>query len=284
MRVEVHGLVLHAEIVGEGPPLLLLHGFTASTATWDPLRSLLAPRFRLLALDLIGHGRSDAPADVTRYTLEQCSQDVVAALDALGRDDGVRESADPVRAVVLGYSMGGRLALRLAVDTPERVAALILVGVSPGLAGVAEREERRRADEALAEMIEREGIAAFVDHWEHLPLFASQAALPAEVRAAQRYRRLRNTAMGLANSLRGMGTGSQEPLWDRLPALYIPTLLVAGELDAKYRDVAVRMARVMPAAHVAIVPNAGHAVHLEQPDALAGTVLEFVRTVARGGK
>jgi 2-succinyl-6-hydroxy-2,4-cyclohexadiene-1-carboxylate synthase len=282
--VEVYGLALHAEMAGDGPPLLLLHGFTGSTATWDPLRSLLAPRFRLLALDLIGHGRSDAPADVTRYTMERCSQEVVAALDVLARDGGVPESADPVRALVLGYSMGGRLALRLAVDAPERVAALILVGVSPGLAGVAEREERRRADAALAGMIEREGITAFVDHWERLPLFASQAALPADVRAAQRDQRLRNTATGLANSLRGMGTGSQEPLWDRLPTITIPTLLVAGELDAKYRDVAARMARVMPAARVAVVPNAGHAVHLEQPDALAGTVLEFVRTVAGGGK
>jgi 2-succinyl-6-hydroxy-2,4-cyclohexadiene-1-carboxylate synthase len=182
---------------------------------------------------------------------------------------------------VLGYSLGGRVALHYAVAAPERVAALILIGASPGIPDEAERRARREADEALARDIERDGVAAFVDRWERLPLFASQATLPAEVRASLRAQRLRNSPTGLANSLRGMGAGSQPSLWDRLPGLHVPTLLIAGELDAKYCDLARKMAAAMPAARLALIPRAGHAAHLEQPAALATAVHDFF-SVASG--
>jgi 2-succinyl-6-hydroxy-2,4-cyclohexadiene-1-carboxylate synthase len=148
---------------------------------------------------------------------------------------------------------------------------------SPGIADAAERQARVVADEALAESIEREGLEAFVERWERLPLFASQASLPEDTRARLHAQRLRNDPLGLANSLRGMGAGRQESLWDRLAWLYVPTLLIAGELDAKYCALASQMATALPNAQAVIMPGVGHAVHLEQPQSFAKNVLEFLR-------
>lgn len=265
-RRPVNGIALNVEVAGAGRPLLLLHGFTGSTATWAPLGPAWARQSRTIAVDLIGHGRSDAPADPARYRMEHCVADLLAVLDTLGIE----------RADVLGYSMGGRVALHLAAAAPARVSALVLESASPGLADPAERQARRAADAALAATIERDGVAAFVDRWARLPLFASQATLPADVRARLRAQRLQNSPVGLANSLLGMGAGRPAPLWDRLAALTCPTLLIAGALDQKYCDLARAMAAALPAARLAIVPEAGHAVHLERPAAFAEIVPAFL--------
>ena len=242
--------------------MLLLHGFTGSSANWQPLQETLAGDFRTIAVDLPGHGRTGAPADLTRYAMPAVAADLVALLDHL--------QAGPSH--LLGYSMGGRLALYLALVHPRRWRSLILESASPGLETPTARAERRRRDEALAAWIEAEGIAAFVARWEVLPLFASQRRLPAPVRRAHRAGRLRNRPAGLANSLRGMGTGVQPSLWPRLPTLALPTLLIAGALDEKFVSIARQMARHIPSARLAIVPDAGHAVHLEQPARYAAIV------------
>ena len=266
MRLTVNDITLSVELAGDGPALLLLHGFTGSASTWAPLVPELSARRRTIAVDLIGHGRSDAPGGAERYRVERCVDDLGALLDALEV-----EAAD-----VLGYSMGGRVALHLAAAMPRRVRSLVLESSSPGIADPAERAARVAADSALAESIERDGLRAFVARWEGLPLFASQARLPAETRARLRDQRLRNDPRGLANSLRGMGAGRQASLWNGLAALGMPALLIAGELDEKYRAVARAMAGFMPRAHVRIIPEAGHAVHLEQPETFLGAVLQFL--------
>ena len=172
----------------------------------------------------------------------------------------------------VGYSLGGRLCLRLALDRPELVRALVLVGASPGIADPAARAERRAADETMAGRIEREGVAAFLDRWLAGPLFST---LPAA--AAGRAERLANTAEGLAYALRRLGPGAQEPLRDRLATLRPPTLLVAGALDAKFAAIAREMsAAIGPQARVALVPGAGHAVHLERPAELAALIEELL--------
>jgi len=272
MRIALGDIALNVEQAGSGPPLLLLHGFTGSAATWQPLLPELARVRRTLAVDLIGHGLSDSPVDPDRYRMERCVEDLCRLLDALRVE----------RTDVLGYSMGGRVALQLAAFAPERIDALVLESASPGLATQTEREARIASDEALAESIGRDGLEAFVDRWQDQPLFASQASLPAEVRAAQRAQRLQSSPVGLANSLRGMGTGRQSSLWDRLPELRMRTLLVAGELDGKYREIARAMAAAMPAATASIIPGAGHTVHLEQPAAFLRVVLEFLEQSSRG--
>jgi 2-succinyl-6-hydroxy-2,4-cyclohexadiene-1-carboxylate synthase len=266
MLLRINGITLNVEQSGAGRPLLLLHGFTGSAATWAPLIGALPPHFRTIVPDLIGHGRSDSPPDAERYSMEHCVTDLLALLDTLEIE----------RADVLGYSMGGRVALHLAAVAPERVGKLVLESSSPGIASAAERQARVAADAALAELIEHEGLETFVDHWERLPLFASQAALSEGARARLHAQRLRNNPRGLANSLRGMGAGSQESLWDRLAGLDVPTLLIAGALDTKYCALAGEMQALLPNVRAVIVPGAGHAVHLEQPQAFMQNVLEFL--------
>lgn len=266
-RVQVNGLHLNVEIVGDGFPLLALHGFTGSATTWQPFAASW-PQYRIIAVDLIGHGASDAPTDESRYTMAHCTADLAALLDAL----------DVERAAVLGYSMGGRVALQLALAAPGRIAALVLESASPGIEDAGERAARVAADRALAESIERDGLEAFVDRWEALPMWATQAALPDTVRQQLRAQRLRNSTSGLANSLRGMGAGTQEAVLGRLGELSMPVLLIAGEHDAKYRQIARDMRDRIPNAQINIVEGAGHAVHLERPGAFAPLVKEFLTT------
>lgn len=276
--VEVNGIRLgidERKAIGKGDlTLVMLHGFTGSAASWGSHLDILAIYgLRVIAFDLPGHGQSDMPTDPGRYALECCQQDILAALQKFGVQRG--------EAMLLGYSMGGRIALYTAFSGFFR--ALILESASPGLADPAEREERRASDEALAARIERDGVEAFVDYWEKLPLFESQSRLPYEVRTALRKERLTNRAKGLVQSLRGAGTGVQSPLHARLPSLDIPVLLIAGELDTKFTTIARSMAQALPEAHMCIVPGAGHTVHLEQPgefDALVGDFAEVVRRQA----
>lgn len=227
--------------------LVLLHGFAQTGASWDPVTRALGGRYRAAAPDLRGHG---ARADARPVSFPA----VIGDLDELV----------PRGATLAGYSMGGRIALAYALERPGRVSRLVLVGASPGLADVAEREARRAADEALAERIEREGVEAFADEWEAQPLFVGR---PAGVAEAARAERLRQSPLGLAAALRGLGTGAMEPLWDRLAEMLTPVTLIAGEHDGKFRAIAERMAERLPDARLQVVAGAGHAVHLEQPEA-----------------
>jgi 2-succinyl-6-hydroxy-2,4-cyclohexadiene-1-carboxylate synthase len=270
MFVQVNSVRLGVEQRGEArksdPALVMLHGFTGSAAGWGRhLDTFAAFGLRVIALDLLGHGQSDAPDDPQRYTIEHCQQDILAALQELGVSKG--------RAILLGYSMGGRIALYAAFSRFFR--ALILESASPGLEDPFERERRRISDETLAASIEREGVQAFIERWEKLPLFASQKTLPLECRETLRRQRLQNRATGLAQSLRGVGLGVQPSLYARLPTLQIPVLLIAGELDTKFTAITRHMAQALPQAQVRIIPGAGHTVHLEQPEEFVSLVGDF---------
>jgi 2-succinyl-6-hydroxy-2,4-cyclohexadiene-1-carboxylate synthase len=271
-RLPVNGVALNVETAGSGPALVLLHGFTGAAGTWAGQLPALAARYSTVAVDMLGHGASEAPADPARYAIEHVSADVLAVLDRL----------EIRRAAVLGYSMGGRAALYLATAAPERVTALVLESASPGIADASERAARVAQDDELAGVIERDGVAAFVDRWERLPMFASQARLSDAARAAVRAQRVAQSARGLANSLRGLGQGTQPPLFDRLGALRMPVLLIAGALDGRYAALGRAMHEAIPGSRLAVVPDAGHTVHLEQPEAFQRAVLDFLRTVEGG--
>lgn len=234
---------------------VLLHGFTNTGACWDPVARALRGT-RAHAPDLRGHGDAADDRPVS----------LAAVLDDL---DGLT----PPGAVLAGYSMGGRIALHYALAQPERLDALVLIGASPGLADPDERAARREVDARLADRIERIGIAAFAAEWAALPLWEG---MPAPVAAAAHADRLRNTAAGLAAALRGLGTGELEPLWHRLGDLALPVTLVAGERDAKFREIAARMAARLPAARVHVVPGAGHAAHLEASERVAAAIQSAV--------
>ena len=274
-RLAVDGVAFHVERrapargapAAAGLPVVLLHGLTGSASTWDALATSLAEAGHpVVAVDLIGHGASDAPEAEARYAIERVADDLVALLGELGHR----------RARWLGYSMGGRVALLLAARHPESVAALVLEGATAGLADEGERVGRARADDALAGRIERHGVAAFVDEWERLPLWESQRSLPAAVRERLRAQRLGNTAAGLARALRGMSVGRQPSLWEELGSLRSPTLLVAGSLDGKFTAIAREMARALPNATMEPIEGAGHAAHVERPQAFARAVLRFL--------
>jgi 2-succinyl-6-hydroxy-2,4-cyclohexadiene-1-carboxylate synthase len=265
-RVLVNGVHLNVAIGGSGAPLLLLHGFTGSLATWQPFQADFRRRFTTVAVDLLGHGRSDAPDAPDRYGLERASEDLATLLRQL--------RIGP--AGVLGYSLGGRIALRFALDHPSLVERVVLESASAGIGDREARAARAARDRSLAERIESEGVAAFVDFWEAQPIFASHAALAPTIRARLRAGRLANSARGLAGSLRGAGQGAQEPLHQRLPDLGAPTLLVVGELDAPARERANQIAARAPRAPVATIAGAGHAPHLERPAAFRRLVLNFV--------
>lgn len=260
------GVHLNVEELGPSarPPLVLLHGFTGSTESWRPFAAAFASTHRPIAIDLLGHGLSDSPKDPDCFRAEAAVRQLLALFDRLGLP-GVD---------LVGYSMGGRVALQLAAAAPDRIRRLILESASPGIVDPGERAARVQSDRALADLAERHGIESFVDRWERIPLFASQARLPEEVRAVLRARRLRNDPRGLANSLRGFGAGVPEPLWARLPTL--PTLVVVGALDRKYCAIGREMVARMPEARLEVVPDAGHTVHLEQPDRFRRLVTDFL--------
>jgi 2-succinyl-6-hydroxy-2,4-cyclohexadiene-1-carboxylate synthase len=242
--------------------VVLVHGFTQTLASWEAVGERLAGRFEVVRVDLPGHGGSGG----VRVGFEE-------AAGLVGEAGG--------GGAYVGYSLGGRLCLRLALDRPDLVPALVLIGASPGIGDPGGRAGRREADEALARRVERDGVAAFLDRWLAGPLFAS---LPEA--AAGREERLANTSEGLAYALRRLGTGAQQPLWDRLGRLAPPVLLVAGEHDPKFAGIAREMAAAIgPSAEVALVPGAGHAVHLERPAATAVLGEEFLaHAMGREGK
>lgn len=250
---------------GDGPPLLLLHGFTGSRTTFAHLRERLIRSASVVAVDLPGHGESPFHEDTTFASTLAA---LLTLLDALGLQ----------QVDVAGYSLGARVALGLAVESSARVRRLVLESGSPGLRRRRDRGERRRQDEALAARIEADGVDAFVQSWEALPLFSGVRALPPEVQQALRLRRLAADAEGLALSLRRLGLGAQPNYWSALPRIRIPTLLLTGARDAKFTALAHRMAGELPVVWGHVFAGVGHAPHLEAPEAWAEEVTGFLST------
>lgn len=230
--------------------VVFLHGFTQTRQSWR--RTIAAGRYRAIAPDLPGHGQA---AERRPASFAACAAYVRALADG--------------PCTLVGYSMGGRIALHTALTFPGLVERLVLIGAGPGIADAAEREQRRRADAQLADRIEAIGVEAFAEEWGAQPLFAGQDA---RVAAAAHADRLRNTATGLAAALRGLGTGVMEPLWGRLGELAIPVTLVVGERDAKFRAIAEQMAPAIAGSRVELVAGAGHAAQLERPEAVAAAI------------
>jgi len=245
--------VLHAEVDGLGPRLVLVHGFAQNRNCWEPIAAELARDHTVVRVDAPGHGQSS---------------EIHADLHS-----GARSIADRAgKATYLGYSMGARFALHVALDTPELVDGVVLIGATGGIDDPRARTERKRADRARAEQLERDGLEAFLDSWLEQPLFAGLSE-----HAQFRDERAENTVEGLAESLRRAGTGSQEPLWSRLASLDMPVLVIAGADDRKFSAEAERLtSSIGPNATMALILEAGHAAHLEQPEAFLATLLQWL--------
>jgi 2-succinyl-6-hydroxy-2,4-cyclohexadiene-1-carboxylate synthase len=258
--------VLNHEVSGDrrSPAVLFLHGFMGSSADWREVMAVIGDQTFRIAVDLPGHGASlGLPPDT--YTIEGATRAVIRTMDGLEVDC----------PIVAGYSMGGRLALYLALHYPSRCAGLFLESASPGLEGAGERAARRAADEWKAERLESGDFEAFLLDWYRQPLFASLARDENVLRRTVEARR-RNDPAELARSLRGMGTGSQPPLWGELEGLAVPALAITGELDEKYAGISSRMASINPRIESAVVPGAGHTVHAETPVEFTSLLWRFV--------
>jgi 2-succinyl-6-hydroxy-2,4-cyclohexadiene-1-carboxylate synthase len=252
---------LHLEILGRPEPaanrterLVLLHGFTQTARCWGSFAADLARDREVVALDMPGHGGSSG----VRADLDETAE-------LVARTAG--------RGTYLGYSMGGRVALHVALDHPSVVERLVLVGATAGIEDDHERASRRASDEALADRLDTIGVDRFVDEWLEQPLFAGlrreDAAVP---------ERRRNAAAGLSSSLRLAGTGTQRPRWGDLSAIEVPVLVLAGVDDPKFSALAGRLGRAIgPNATVALVPRSGHTVHLENPADTASIVRRWMR-------
>jgi 2-succinyl-6-hydroxy-2,4-cyclohexadiene-1-carboxylate synthase len=230
--------------------IVLLHGFSGTRRAWDGVVARLDPeRYLPLALDLPGHG-------------EAADRERPIGFD--GCVEAVLEQA-PERFALCGYSMGGRVALHVALAAPARVERLVLVSGTPGIEDASERAERRRADRELADELEREPFEQFIERWRTQPLFASD---PPEVGELARADQRRNRPDALAAVLRGIGTGEMTPLWSRLGELTMPVTLLVGERDAKFQAIGRRMSERLPDGELRVVPG-GHGLVLESPAAVA---------------
>lgn len=269
-HLHVNGVRYAVRESGLGEPVVLLHGFTGSSASLAGLMAALSEQYHVFAPDLLGHGDTDAPQDWQRYSMEHTIRDLESLLDAL----------DVPATALMGYSMGGRIALSFTCEFPRRITSLILESASPGLLQAQERAERRQSDWALSAQLMAHGLESFVERWQSLPLFENHWHINPQAAAQEQHIRLSQRADGLAASLKGCGTGSQRPRWDALSKLDLPVLLVTGKSDSKFENIASQMSQILPHAQHVSVSNAGHTVHLEQPRVFETNVIEFLRTSA----
>jgi 2-succinyl-6-hydroxy-2,4-cyclohexadiene-1-carboxylate synthase len=251
------------EQAGRGAPLLLLHGFTGSSQTWQSLMKVWSHQFHVISIDLPGHGKTVMNEP---FSMESFCLDLTKILATLKLK----------KVHLLGYSMGGRTALSFTILYPEYVQSLILESASPGLKTEDERQLRIQQDKKLINMLKQKGIEAFVQHWENIPLFASQKKLTKEVQNQLRQKRLQQKTTGLIQSLTFMGTGIQPSWWDKLKEITIPTLLMAGEIDQKFININKEMYKLMPNATLEVVPKAGHTIHVEVPEKFVKIVSDFI--------
>jgi 2-succinyl-6-hydroxy-2,4-cyclohexadiene-1-carboxylate synthase len=245
---------LHAVVAGRGPRVVFVHGFTQTGRSWTPVAEQVARLgHEVVLVDLPGHGGSTSiRADLRR------SADLLAA------------TTGP--ATYVGYSLGGRVCLHLALMYPHVVERLVLVGASPGIVDDEERSARRDADDQLAVHLSEVGLERFLDEWTRQPLFSGL-----ELTEDERQDRLRNTAAGLASSLRLCGTGTQVSLWERLVELNMDVLALAGDRDTKFASMAERIAQTAPNATFDLIHDAGHAAHLQQPAQVITRLERFMR-------
>lgn len=244
--------------------IVFLHGFTGSWRSWEPVIKLLPKTINYISIDLMGHGSTEVSSNPERYRMNEQLLDLEEFFSLI----------QLTSFSLVGYSMGGRIALAYALGHPQQVKNLVLESASPGLKTNEEQQLRRQADDQLADRIEEDGLESFIDFWENIPLFESQKSLSIEKQHEIRSERLAQSALGLANSLRGMGTGQQPSYWSKLDELDIPVYLVTGEYDTKYTEIADEMVKKLKDGSHLQVSSVGHAIHVENPVQFATIIME----------
>jgi len=246
--------------------VFLLHGFTGSANDWLEIIPNLKKKFSYVAVDLIGHGQSNAPNELEHYK----TPSMIALLDE------ILKHLTKERFILIGYSMGGRAALSYAAQYPDKLSGLILESTSAGIADEKLREERRLHDEKIVEIIEKKPIEEFFKFWMNQDLFTSLHSIPEEKLLKAKAAKLENNKLGLINSLRGFGTGVMPPLHEHLNSIKCKTLLITGELDYKFSKINQELTKRIINSHHEIVKDSGHIVHFEKPDIFVEVVNGFL--------
>ena len=266
MLIKLSSISLNVEVYPSKNPstdfIFLLHGFTGSSGDWKQIVPSICSQFNLAAVDLIGHGMSDSPEDVSFYSSKSIVEQITELIKYFTGG----------KIILAGYSMGGRAALSFAVKHPEMLKGLILESTSAGIEEKSLRTARSNSDNELACYIESHSTGKFIDYWMNIDLFASQKNLPEEKLNAVRSSKLKNNRTGLANTLRGFSTGKMPLLLDQIKKIKCKTLLITGDLDTKYTLINSELLKQFPAAEHVIVKNAGHNIHLEKPE-------DFIRVI-----
>jgi len=273
MIFELAGLKLNVEffhsVENNKPPLLFLHGFTGSTEDWKPITAKIDKSFPAIGIDIIGHGESDSPGNEELYTAEAIANQL----------NNIIELTIKGKVILVGYSMGGRAALNFAIKYPEKTAALILESTTPGIVDEKLRKERIKNDDDIIKFIRTHSIREFVDYWMEKEIFSTQKRFSEEKRNRIKESKLRNNPVGLANSLLGFGTGKMFPLFEQLKDIKCKTLLITGELDTKFTNINMNIIKLFPDAEHKIIKNAGHNIHLEEPEKFIIEVNKFINSL-----
>lgn len=241
--------------------VIMLHGFTGSECSFESVIPYLSSEIEVIAPLLPGHGKKP-------MLLEDLSME--SQIEWLREFITQNHLED---AALLGYSMGGRLAIGYAMTYP--VKQLILVSASPGIQSLDERKMRAEADRKLAESIRENGIEEFVSYWEQIPLFATQQSLPDDVKRRVRKERLQHQPLPLSQSLEQFSTGKMPSYWEQLGTYSGPVTLIVGEQDTKFVGIGEAMHKLIKHSEQIVVPNAGHAIQVENPRIFA-TIIEDV--------
>lgn len=258
---------LYYETCGDktNTPVVFLHGFLGSGRDWTEIIDLLNSDYFCVTIDLPGHGNS---ADVGKhcYQFENCAHSIVSIAAELGLS----------KFDLVGYSMGGRLALYTALNFPDKISKLVIESASPGLKTENERKARVESDNLLADKIQNTPITNFVNDWYQQPIFQSLKLHPEKLKSMI-HTRQKNSPDGLANSLKFMGTGVQQSFWEKLDKLPDSTHLIVGEVDSKFQAIAGEMRSLSDKIRVATIPDCGHNVHFEKPAEFAKTLKDFLK-------
>lgn len=259
--------ILTQNLESKNKPVVLLHGFAGSANIWKFLFENLNLDFPLIAIDLIGHGKTSSPNDYELYTES-------AQLDQLNK---ILIHFNIQETILLGYSMGGRLALSFAINNQNRIKGLILESSSPGIEDENLRNQRIQSDLSIAEQIDSKELKDFFTEWYKQPVFSSLRNIPNKLESLIE-RKTVNNKTGLTNSLKGFSTGKMKSYWNDISKMEIPVLLVCGSLDTKYYEIMQKMNSLIPNSTLKVNVGTGHITHLEKPDEFLNFVRSFLRT------
>ena len=263
MFITIEGIKYHIKIKGKGKPIFCLHGFSENLNTWDEIK---IPGYRMIMLDFIGHGKTEKPIDLKFYDWQVMVRHLNILINKLCF----------TKYSLLGYSMGGRIALAYALAYPNEIESLILESASYGECGFINRIRRRKNDERLAQKIGHYGINWFNKYWSEMPIFATQTKLDEAIKNKIEERRLLNMPDALANTLKGSGQGTFPCLENKISKLSMPVLFLNGEYDKRYRQIGEKFKDLNPRIRLEIIKGVGHNTHIEDSSAFNKIINNFL--------